>query len=583
MTQDDLLQWQALQQDTAAHQAFLMRGLMEMRWGSDALELEGADLALLRQQLRHWLKATPLVSDAQSFDLLRARGPLRRLVTAAGDSLRSLLTDTLGTAGRIAPGSLVPEDRLKLALLADARLANDFDLLDWSRNDPVAAMVFAVQALDASPLNAAELQALNAMVKSIPQLELAPLPLVVLTPLMIACYRLSYLNAPQRYDTKKRLVEQARLVLQLHGKLPTSATPPVNRLRPRMLVIGEGLRDGNALFRFFAEPLRDMRRYFEVLLMCDQSVSVATIAELGDGAIRFATGPDPINLWTQQIREVAPDIIFYPGIGQTLPTFVLSLMRLAPTQVGSIGCPSSSYSPEIDGTLLFEQLVPPPGLPNPIRYQEHHMRATMEIPVTPARRANNQAPVRIGVNAMAVKLNDAFMSTVERIIENSPRPAQLVFMPNVAGIEFQILTHALTTRFANAEVLPSVGHADYLAALASCDLVLQSFPYGGANTTRDALELDIPVIALRSEWLSGQTDELLMSDRGLEALCCSDVEEYVSLALQLLGSGDLAKRVQTKFATTRDPNKRRPQGGVTAGDAIYAFWQALQVRNPAKQ
>lgn len=578
MTMDDLLQWHTLLQQPVAFHAFLLQGLLQQGWSRQQPELTAAAAQEARQLLRVWLRQAPIANEADVLTLLQARGALRRLQEGLDDSLEQLLLDVFGQQGQLEPLALAGANRLKLALLGDARLLTRFSLQDWSRQDPIASMVFAIQSLDAHLLDAPSQLAQQRLAECIPAMGLADLPLALLNPLMLACHRLSYIDSPRRYDAKQKLVHQAAAILSSHGKSPDAVPPPPAGSRPRLLVIGEGLREGHALFRFFAEPLRDMRQHFDVVLMCDASVSDTTMAELGDSAIRFANGPDPLSQWTRQIAALAPDVIFYPGIGMSFPTFTLSLMRLAPLQVASIGCPASSCSTQIDATLLFHTLAAPPGLPQPIHYNKHRLRPARAGMVMPQRqRPANGAPIRIAVNAMAIKLNDGFLSALERVMAASAPDTELLFLPNTDVLESATLARQLSARLPAARVMPSQDHTAYMAALAECDLVLQSFPFGGANTTRDALDAGIPVVALGSPWLSGQTDRLLLADRGLGHLCTSHVDDYVALAIALTRpDSPQRKEICQQLAATADGRQVSQQGEQDAGTALFQFWQGHQ-------
>ncbi len=575
MNGEDLQHLLHVQHDAVhLHQAVL-HGLLQCAWGRQPLLLPADQQAMLAGLLVRWVAQATVDSEEQAVALLQARSGLRRLAEASGLDLASLLSQALLPMPGCDLASLTQNSRYKLALLADAALLSPAALLEWGRQEPVLAMLFVIQALDVQTIERSAWAAVNRLIEALPDLPLADLPLSVLNPLQQACFRLSYLDSPQRYLAKQKLVEQSRHVLALHDRLRTQCPVPPPRPRPLLLVVGEGLRDGHALFRFFAEPIRDLRKHFHVVLLSDHSVNAGTASELADEIIYFASSDDPVQAWCRQIGDLAPDIIFYPGIGMSFATFTLSQQRLALLQVASIGCPSSSCSPVIDATLLFEGLQAPAGLPLAIRYDRHRLR-----PARPgagagkvqASRAGQASPC-IGINAMAIKLNDDFLSTVETILQRYQQPCRLRFMPNVDGVELQSLMRRLLSRFPGAEVLPSMGHQQYMNELAQCDLVLQSFPYGGANTTTDALDLHIPVVALGSPWLSGQTDWLLLHDRGVSGLCTWSREEYIELAMKLLQDGKFASEVRQQLQQAQQPDARSLQGDVSASDALWAFWQ----------
>ncbi|MGI4848983.1 MAG: hypothetical protein ACRYGK_12710 [Janthinobacterium lividum] len=362
--------------------------------------------------------------------------------------------------------------------------------------------------------------------------------------------------------------------------------------RASLLVIAEGLAPGHAMLRFFAPMLREMRRDFQVTLMTDPAPAVASLpasapawpapGDLADSVIHFGASADPVAHWAEQIRQQQPDIIFYPAIGMSFATFTLSLLRLAPLQVASTGHPASSCSPVIDATLLFSGLAATPGLPLPLRYDDHRLlSALMAANPLPLPSANHPADAPgapcIGVNAVISKLNASFLDTVAQVLEQFGKPCRLRFLPNAGPLELQALTQLLTRRFPAVEVVASLPHAGYLAELAECDLMLQSFPFGGANTTNDALSLGIPVVALHDDrWLAGQTDAILLAARGMGQLCTGSVQQYVELAVRLLREPAQRQALRRELLAAAPAAGQAHQGKLDASAALLRHWQHLQ-------
>lgn len=564
-------------------------GLMLLGWGWQALALDEVEQGTLSRLLTLWIAHAPVTGEDDAMRLMLVRNGLRRLAFAMGHSLHTLVGIALEIPADASLMDLPVSTRRKLAFLADATLCEQADILAWSRAEPRLAMIWAMTALDDVQLCEPQLRALDRLADLIPSLQLADLPTSVLTLLYRASFRLSYLTSAQRYQGKTHLVKQAGLVLAGAGLNKDVAAPASGRQRPRLVVVGEGLLPGHAMFRFYATMLREMRRHFHLTLLTDVAPAplpgvshpVSTPVELADEVVHFAAGEDPLSAWTAQIRALQPDIIFYPSIGMSFATFTLSLLRLAPLQVASTGHPASSCSPVIDATLLFSDLVAPPELPFPLRYDDHRLFPAVTGLDMPARRpeadgAAGPALPCLGVNAVISKLNAGFLATLEQVMREFGKPCRLRFLPNVGGLELQGLKRVLEARFPDVEVVPSLDHKAYLAELAQCDLVLQSFPFGGANTTNDALKLGIPVVALRDiTSLAGQTDAVMLNARGLGHLCVDRAEDYVRLALRLLDdeayAGDLRRGLREAGPGAGQAHK----GEVTAADVLLRHWQAL--------
>lgn len=559
----------------------VFEGLLQQGWGWQALDVDAAGQVTLTGLLKQWIRRAPVSSEEDAMRLMLVRNGLRRLAFAMGQSLYRMVGDALEIAGAASLMDLPADSRKKLALLADATLCQHFDILAWSRAEPRLTMIFAMTALDDVQLCEPQQQALDRLAGLIPSLPLADLPGSVLTLLYRASFRLSYLTSERRYEAKTHLIQQAVQILAASG-VKTLATAPVGRReRAHLLVVGEGLVPGHAMFRFYATMLREMRRHFQITLMTDVAPvpqsPVSTPVEMAEKVVFFAASEDPLSAWTAQIAELRPDIIFYPSIGMSFATFALSLLRLAPLQVASTGHPAPSCSPVIDATLLFAGLTAPPGLPLPLRYDDHRLFPAVAGLQMPARRsASDPVLPCVGVNGVISKLNATFLATVEQILRDYGKPCRLRFLPNVGGLELQGLARVLEQRFPDAEVVPSQDHQDYLAELAQCDLILQSFPFGGANTTNDALKLGIPVVALHDRsTLAGQTDAVMLGARGLQRLCVDSVTEYVALALRLLNDEVHAEDLRRSLREAGPGAGQAHVGELTAADALLRHWQGL--------
>lgn len=69
--------------------------------------------------------------------------------------------------------------------------------------------------------------------------------------------------------------------------------------------------------------------------------------------------------------------------------------------------------------------------------------------------------------------------------------------------------------------------------LANADVYLDSFPYSGANSNVDPLELSIPVVALRGSTLRLQQGPAMLLDLNLPDLAVSTVDDYIETAVSL--------------------------------------------------
>ncbi|WP_207477515.1 O-linked N-acetylglucosamine transferase family protein [Arenibaculum pallidiluteum] len=96
--------------------------------------------------------------------------------------------------------------------------------------------------------------------------------------------------------------------------------------------------------------------------------------------------------------------------------------------------------------------------------------------------------------------------------------------------------------------------SDVVSLLRQCDIYLDSFPYGGANTTFDPLEAGLPVVAAAGATLRNQQGAAMLLELGLGELVCQDAEAYVARAVRL--GLDAAYRKAAAAAVTAQMAKR---------------------------
>jgi protein O-GlcNAc transferase len=81
--------------------------------------------------------------------------------------------------------------------------------------------------------------------------------------------------------------------------------------------------------------------------------------------------------------------------------------------------------------------------------------------------------------------------------------------------------------------LPAVPQADFLQLLRAGDVMLDPYPFGGGNTTYEALAMGTPVVTRSVEFLRGRLALGLYRRMGFTDLVVQTPEEYVALAVRL--------------------------------------------------
>jgi hypothetical protein len=551
-------------------------------WWSEVQPPASAEAPVLLGVLSRWITEAPAGDELGVVRMLAVRGRLRTLVLATGTSFDSFLSGVLGldAAQLQAPGRLPGWKQAKLAALCDASLVCAEALASWAAVNPVWARLAAIVALDACPKQAGAAEATAAIGRWLASVEPIDMPQLFLEQLKFSAFHVSYLADGGRHAFKRAIVRQAAHMVRKVAHAPSQPAAATQDGRPRVTIVGELLFPQHAMFRCYAQALAGLKEHFHVTLLADAPTRCAEHQQISDAQLYFPPGERDIGRLARLVASTAPDIVLYPSIGMTFWTFALSLLRLAPLQLMSVGHPAPSCSDEIDGALIYREMAssPLPGFGPVFTYDRQPLPVPPPGGWTAALQTAGGALV-VSVNAASMKLSPDFLATVHELMEHAPSGTRLQFFPNVAGPEYLSLRSELQQMFPQAQVHRPTGYAAYMAELSASDLVLQSFPFGGTNTVMDALALGIPMVCMEGEDLAGAADPLLLRHAGLSALCAGNRAEYLAVARRLLAEPQERARVRElgQAALGRLEALQAP-GERSMADAVSQAWAGRAAR-----
>lgn len=250
-------------------------------------------------------------------------------------------------------------------------------------------------------------------------------------------------------------------------------------------------------------------------------------------------------------------VIYYPDIGMTPQSILLSNLRLAPIQMVGTGHPVSTWGSEIDYFIsgadveipdkpernYAERLVLLPGL-----------GAIYNTPLyTLSGRKKTTSRILINGSWYAQKVNYRYCSVVKELIQRSKRDLHIrIFSGAAVGRQNDYLPFAreLQKLFSGAtvDVQPGRPYHEYMALMEEADLGIDCYHFGGSNTVSDNLHLRKPVVAWASDKWYGRIGSQLLRTAGLGELAASSEEEFLEIALRLIHDDDyrgaVTERVQ---------------------------------------
>jgi len=267
-----------------------------------------------------------------------------------------------------------------------------------------------------------------------------------------------------------------------------------------------------------------------------------------------------------------------------LPMFAL---KPAPVQVSWLGYFATTGLPGMDYLLADSVSVPE-------SHREHFTETVWYLPETrlcftpPANRtgleltplpAVQNGYITFGCFQNLTKVNNAVLAAWGRIFLALPE-ARLRLQSSQMNCSTarEYLQHRLTQVGIMPERVIMEGHvprADYLAAYANVDIILDTFPYPGGTTTCEALWMGVPTLTLAGNTLLARQGASMLACAGLEDWIASDEGDYVTRTL--FHATDIDRLAQLRSGLRQkmlaSPLFNAPRFALHLEDALQKMWQ----------
>lgn len=268
-----------------------------------------------------------------------------------------------------------------------------------------------------------------------------------------------------------------------------------------------------------------------------------------------------------ELAEMRLDILVFADIGMDSLATSLAFSRFAPIQASTWGHPMTSGSSMIDYFISSPDLELPAcqnatsqwvgGQSNyterlllldtlGLNYQRPMLPDVplAEVQSSAARskfREKLQLPERkrlYGCPQTLFKFHPHFDQALAGILDADPEGILVLIEGRVSR-----WTDDLKRRFRRTlpdggrrvHFVPAVPNADFLRLLACCDVLLDPYPFGGGNTTLEALAVGTPLVTLPGEFLCGRISAGLLKQLGLDECIVQDTAEYIQKCVELAG------------------------------------------------
>ena len=407
--------------------------------------------------------------------------------------------------------------------------------------------------------------------------ELNPSHLPLMTSAWMQC---SYALRADRHEFKRALNRWLSKTYEAAGlRIPPLKQANKKKRRPRVVVLAEVLWDGHAMYRCYADRIRQLQERFDTVLVAHKDDIDDAARGLVDRAVPFPKGTSQVDEMARHVLRLEPDIIYYPSIGMAPWAVALANLRLAPVQMMSPGHPATSATPTVDYLLLARAMVG--------RAQAYSERVVIcgegrprqsshrDVDVPRYRREIDGQPVNVAVPAYTMKLSWPLFERLRQIETRTKRRVRWHFFPNESGLSRQHARVAIERLLTDVNVYPRVPYPKYLEWLGQCQLSVGTFPFAGSNSNVDVLRIGIPrVVVTGGEAMERADVNVLGRFEGLESLVTESPEAFVDRTVTLIDDPDERDRMSAHILS-QNPDERfldTPEAGTPFLEAVsYAY------------
>ena len=363
-----------------------------------------------------------------------------------------------------------------------------------------------------------------------------------LSPMSDAYMYCSYANFAGKHAFKGTVHHLYAAMMERHGfkEQDFGKRKPKNSVKPTILIPVDWFTSLHAMYRCYAPLVRQLRDKFNVIGIGRPHAIDAVSKKEFDAWLQLPEDNIILTKIVDRIRNVKPDIIWYPSIGMDLAWVTLASVRLAPIQLMTLGHPASSQSPAIDYAVCEEGDVRDPALfteelvnlPEGAMFN-FVMRPDAELP-TPFIEEQPEV-VKIAVPAMVLKLNHTFLDTLRQIKEQVKRPVEFHFWPNMITTVLSQTAKEIRETLPGAFTYERSQYNHYIRQVQQCHIQLGTFPFGGTNSNIDAMLLGIPFVCMEGDEPHATCDAKMARRAGMpEWLVAQNQEEYIAAAVRLI-------------------------------------------------
>jgi protein O-GlcNAc transferase len=284
-----------------------------------------------------------------------------------------------------------------------------------------------------------------------------------------------------------------------------------------------------------------------------------------------------------QIAALMPDVVFYPDVGMSAPSYFLAHSRLAPVQATAWGHPDTTGLPTLDYFVSTEMFEPEDAA---LHYTEQLVKipripCCFDPPEPPAAACSREAVglpptgTLYGCPQTLFKLHPDFDAVLAAIAAGDPDGHIVLPAADQPG-----WTAAVQARWRETFPIlldrvrwtPRIDPEGFLAQLGHFDVLLDPLHFGSGYTFYLAMAHGVPMVTWPGEFARGRVVAGAYRQMGAGSeLVAASPAEYAALALRLGGQPEERARLRAEL---RGAARQRLFSDITAVDQLGDFFAA---------
>ena len=283
-----------------------------------------------------------------------------------------------------------------------------------------------------------------------------------------------------------------------------------------------------------------------------------------------------------RLETLKLDLLFFPDVGMDSFISFLALNRIATAQCTTWGHPITTGIETMDAFLSVDGLEPERNDPP---YSETLLcQSLVNSYYKPPPKPNEKNRQRFGFpNAniygcpqTVFKFHPSYDQVLIDIYKRDPKAC---FVLSNSGFIYwaNLFTRRLDNKCPGISKriywLDKVSRSDFVEALSYFDVMLDPFPFGGGNTTLEALAVDTPVVTLPQKFARGRLATTFYQQMNWTKLVAKNTDEYVDLSIKLANEPSFRKQIVREIQTHRGTLYENSEAVSQFGELLQQAYQ----------